>query len=137
MEISMTFEASGYPGMAIDVDDDNNVAYAYFLKNGEITGYVWLYNHKNWTPNPWNAPTDRNGSPTNIEGYFNDDGFRPIESQDEVEVLWDMHYGFVHAAVYVRGSLLGIVADQLMPGWSRLATRDSPVAIPLDSAPQP
>jgi hypothetical protein len=135
MAISLTFEDPAYPGMAVDVEDDGNVAYAYFMKDGETTGHVWLYNHPDGVPNPWNSPLERGSIPTNVEGYFDAEGFQPIESEDEVEVMWGTYGGYVSAGVYLRRKILGIVADDLKPGWSRLATKGSPVAQPLLSSP--
>ena len=134
----MTFEAPDDPGVFVEIHDDGNVAYAYFHRDGEITGATWLYNRPDGVKNPWDGPIVRGSTPTNVEGYFNDDGFRPIESEDEVEIRWGAYDGVLNVFVYVRGTLLGIVADELnpYPGWSRLATRDSPVARVISPDPR-
>ena len=115
----------------MNIDDDGNVAYAYFLVDEEITGMVWLYNHANCAPNPWNAPADREKPATNIEGYFTEEPFVPIQDESEVQLIWKVRDGYQEAAIYIRKLLHAIVADELDPGWCRIATQDSRVALAL------
>ena len=128
MAYYIEFENPDFPEAVVEVEDDDNVAYAYFYSGERATGFVWLYDHLNCSPNPWNAAVDRSKPATNIEGYFAAEPFLPIQDANEVEVLWRMRDGFCEAAIYIRGYLHAVVADELRPGWSRLATQDSPIA---------
>lgn len=112
----------------MDIDDDGNVAYAFFLVDETITGRVRLYNHPNFAPNPWDAPTDREKPPTNIESYYTDEPFQPIQDESEVQLIWNVRDGYREATIYIRRLLHAVVADELDPGWCRIATQDSIVA---------
>ncbi|MDI1432822.1 hypothetical protein [Polyangium sorediatum] len=114
--------------LAVVLDDDNRVAYAYLLEDEEVVGDVWLYNVMeapdtvNWedsSPMPFLNPRD----------YCKSEKVRRLTPQSAVQCAWfdagvEVSIDGIRWARIERGS---------KPGWSRLAAQPGPLAIPLEA----
>lgn len=116
------------PPWRVVVDDDDRVAYAYLLRDGEAVGDVWLYNRHEAPEEPeWH---DKSNVPfLNPRRFARQDGFVAIETDGDVAVDW--RFEGEHLArvdVRIRGVLSARLAPFTKPGWSRMAVADGPLA---------
>jgi len=113
---------------ALILEDDGRVAYAYLLEDERIVSDVWLYNVAN-TPSSvdWK---DRSAMPfLNPEGMVRNETFTRLTPCAAIECKWLTDT----VEVSIGGVLMARLAPGARPGWSRLASRRGPLAIPLES----
>lgn len=127
IDLSVTNELNGD---SVRVRDDGQVAYAYYLRGGEVRGQVWLYNR---VPAPEDDPWEWAEAVApflNSARYAIADEALPLRSED-----FDFRFLFRDevwtAAVYVRGKRWAIVGEGTLPGWCALAREDGPLALRL------
>lgn len=113
--------------MSVVIEEDSRVAYAYLLDAGTIVSDVWLYNIGD-------APTqvdwqDRAQMPfPNPSRFCRDVPYSRLSSQSDVKCV--MHSSQVD--VIVDGELFARLKPGARPGWSKLASRRGPLALPLE-----
>jgi len=118
-------------GLAVVLDDDDRVAYAYLIEDDQIVGDVWLYN-------VLEPPETVNWEDTSAMPFLNprdlckSEKARRLTSQSSVQCAW-FDTG---VEVRVDGVLWARLERGSKPGWSRLAARPGPLAIPLNSPPR-
>jgi hypothetical protein len=114
---------------AVVIDDDGRVGYAYLRDStGKICGDVWLYN-RGWAPkepewiDPDKAPY------ANPEAYvdLSANVLLPA-SPDDFSVEWGPDASSCEAWIFIRQTLVAVLARGTKPGWSRLAKKDGPLA---------
>jgi hypothetical protein len=115
---------------AVDIEDDDRVAYAYLLQGERIVADIWLYNAEATPTEPeW---ADREKLPfLNPASFAFENNLGPIRGEDDVEVLWSTD-GKVSALVRLFGIDWAILAPGAKPGWCRLAKRNGRLANLLD-----
>ncbi|MGE0709885.1 MAG: hypothetical protein AB7N76_25135 [Planctomycetota bacterium] len=117
-------------------EDDGRVAYAYLRLAGAIVADVWIYN-ADLTPSvpEW---TERGTAPyRNARAYVQArDSAAPLRPSD-LAFDWPAAPAELAPVVFVSilGVLVAVLAPGAKPGWSRLATRPGPLALPLDELP--
>lgn len=121
------------PAWDVFVEDDGRTGYAYLRHRSKIVGDVWLYNR---APTPAHVDwSDRGDLPYPNRRELGDDlDVPPPSMPTDLSAYW-FHDDIVYAGVFVRGELFGILGEGRCPGWSRLARRPGPLALPLDDAP--
>lgn len=113
---------------AVVLEDDGRVAYAYLLEDQRIVSDVWLYNVAN-------APisvdwTDRSAMPfLNPRDLCRAESFERLTPHAAVECRWSADA----VEVLIKGVLMARLERGAKPGWSRLASKRGPLAIPLES----
>lgn len=115
-------------GDSVRVQDDGEVAYAYYLRNGEVIGHVWLYNRAvSPIEEPWSQP---NGAQPflNPARFANRAEHLPLTSGD-FDLRFMHRDGLWTAAIYLRGKILAVVGEAHFPGWCVLAREDGPLAL--------
>ena len=125
------------------VEEDERVCYAYLYDRhaeegaNPISGDVWLYN---LTPAPavaeWTLPDARDRMPfLNAAGFAVEQGMLSGVRPEHLDVKWlEDSSGLVTADIYISGALHARLKPGSRPGWSALAVRESPIAIPLENA---
>lgn len=113
--------------LALVIEDDDRVAYAYLLEGDEIVADVWLYNVEE-TPESVNW-RDRSRMPfLNPRRFCRDIECPRIAADSHVNCQWTD--GGVE--VSVEGVLMAKLERGSKPGWSRLAAIRGPLAKPLE-----
>jgi hypothetical protein len=115
--------------MAVIIEDDGRVAYAYLLNGeGQIRGDVWLYNRCQTPADPeWH---DRTNAPFANPATFVDEVrcFRAPDSIEDFFVKWDEAGQSDVAEIYLFNECFAKLKDGAQPGWSLLAAKDGPLA---------
>ena len=112
--------------LAVILEDDGRVAYAYLKDEGGIVSDVWLYNV---APTPekvdWRDETQM--------PFLNPKKFCKAEPfsrmTEHSEIVCTERAGQVD--VTVDGQLIARLQPNARPGWSRLAARSGPLALPM------
>jgi hypothetical protein len=117
------------------IDDDGEVCYAYLCRGREIVGDVWLYNRAP-TPLelPWEVGDAKDGMPfLNPAPYVREPDFALPAGEDDfrVESEIDEAGSPVSVSIFVKGKLLARLGPGDLPGYSRLARTDGPLALAL------
>lgn len=115
--------------LRVVIEDDERVAYAYLMdSNGSIVGDVWLYNVAETPQKPeW---TDRAKMPfLNPREFCNTETVPRVTSESKVSCV--AHEDYVD--IEVDGVLVARLKVGAKPGWSRLASKDGPLALRLSS----
>lgn len=119
-------------------DDNGQTGYAYLLARGQIVSDVWLYNRG---PAPMEPPwkTRPNSAPyENPRDCVSEAAVELPASSADIHVTWEQALdGSQKAVIVLRGQPIGILSSGTTPGWSRLATKESPVARVMDEMPSP
>lgn len=112
---------------SVVVEDDGRVAYAYLREGKRIVADVWLYNRCETPQTPeW---TDKSKLPfANPAGFARENDCGPITSDDQVRVEW----GEESADIHLHGRLWATFRSGEKPGCCILATRNGPLARPLE-----
>lgn len=117
-------------------EDDGQAGYAYLLAKGQIVSDVWLYN-RGLAPGepPWK--THPNAAPyKNPRDCVSETTFELPTSGADINVTWDQALdGSMKAVIVLRDQPIGILSSSTTPGWSRLATKESPIARVMDAKP--
>ena len=112
------------------LDDDGRTGYAYLVNDsGDITADCWLYNRGVApTQGEWNSPEKMPfANPAEyIDPKFRS-GFILPNGEGDVSVGW-LKEG---AELFVEGRLFARLVSGSKPGWSRLAVKDGPLALPF------
>jgi hypothetical protein len=117
-------------GLAVELDDDGKVAYAYLRDGNAIVGDVWLYNAAE-TPEAvdW---TDRSALPfLNPKKFCTGESVPRLTESAVVTCQWSAE----GVAVTIDGVLVAVLKRGAKPGWSRLAAQPNRLAKPLDHKP--
>ncbi|WP_237358070.1 hypothetical protein [Rhizobium phaseoli] len=120
-------------GYSVIIEDDGGKAYAYLLDAaGVMVSDVWLYNRG---PAPettdWSDPSKLPFS--NPAEFVSDVAFEPVSSDSELLVEWKQYADRpIEAHLWVRGQLFAILQHGMVPGKSRLAVKDGPLAKVLE-----
>jgi hypothetical protein len=117
------------------VEDDGRVAYAYLREGRVIVADVWLYNSGPTPAHPeWR---DRSKMPfANPRDYVADEDHPILRSPADVSAQWIVDGDRLRAIdIYLRGERYARLAPGAKPGWSKLAKRRGPLALPLTDAP--
>ena len=139
MSLLLKFTCPENDKYSVVVDDDDKVAYAYFLENERITGDVWLYNvHPTPLLPAWLDRTNMPLMPVlNSREFVLEPMISPVSDAKDVQVIWDIDDGgqVESAGVFIRGVLECILKPGSRPGWSHRVKRDGPTAktIPRES----
>jgi hypothetical protein len=120
-------------GDVLTVRDDGRVAYAYYLRAGEMRGHVWLYNRVAAPEElPWERPdAEANWPLVNAAGFADEDPDDPPVEASEFDARFLLREEVWTGAIYVRGKLRAITGEDHTPGWSVLARHDSPLALKI------
>ncbi len=114
--------------MAVVVEDDNRVAYAYLIKDEQIVSDVWLYNV---APTPTNVQWEDDEATMpflNPAKYCKPEPMPRLTSQSAVLCRW-----FDEAVdLFVDGIVWAHLKNGARPAWSRWALRKGPLAQPID-----
>ena len=119
-------------GKYVMIEADGKTVYAYFSSDAKgTTGLVWLFN---LVPGPDEIPWDgvKEGPfvcPARFAHEFN---HLDTLSVDDFEVQLKGDDVLLSAGIYFRGHLIGIVYDGKLPGKSRFANVDTPIALKMD-----
>jgi hypothetical protein len=116
-------------GMSAIFEQDGRVAYAYLLEQEEFISDVWLYN-VDYTPQKpeWKDRLCEMPFRNSIQ-YVSSPVFKPVIDSNEVHVNWiENNDGNIILNIFVRGELMGILHKGCKPGWSKIASLDSPIA---------
>jgi hypothetical protein len=118
----------------VEVHDDGRTCYAYLYGGGKIVGDVWLYNV---AEAPSTAPWERPGAGPDDAPFENPNDLvaesleRPRIDADgtnlDCEWYWS-DFDLRYVDVKIDGITWGRLAPGSLPGWSRLAREDGPVA---------
>ena len=120
-------------GSRLVIEDDDRTCYAYLIVDGEIVSDVWLYN-VGAVPDSaeWSEP--RSAPFANPYQMTVGEDFEPLVSSSEVEIVWpDQDFAAAKVEVVLRGQRHALLKPGAKPGWCRLASKPSPLAIPLDT----
>jgi hypothetical protein len=106
--------------------EEDRVAYAYLRDGKEIVGDVWLYN-----VDP--APAEPEWGDPEKMPFRNPVAFvRPGTLAPLAEALgWRCTFQGSEARVYCDGALVARLVPGAKPGWSVLAAKKGPLALPL------
>lgn len=121
--------------VSVFIEASETCCYAYFLRDEKIVGDVWLYNfgHSPVAP-PWLEPNAQSRMPfANAEAFCDQAGFDTSVDADEVECEFDREIDPHMARIFIRGTLHAVVGSKMKPGRCRLATRDGPVALAMET----
>lgn len=123
----MLFQIDGPDAqLALRIEEDEKVAYAYLLHQGEIVGDVWLYNV---VPNPSKVDWgNREDLPfCNPAQFCRSEAAVRVEGAHQVTCEW-LRIGVI---VYVQGRPYAKLMIGSKPGWSVNAAKAEPLALPL------
>lgn len=116
-------------GYSVIIEDDGEKAYAYLMDAaGVMVSDVWLYN-RGAAPDTtdWSDPSKLPFS--NPAEFVSDVDFEPVTSATELSVQWKLYDDRpIEAHLWVRGQLFAILQHGMVPGKSRLAGKDGPLA---------
>jgi hypothetical protein len=116
-------------GMSAIFEQDSKVAYAYLLEQEEFVSDVWLYNVDYTPQNPEWKDRLCDMPFRNSVKYVSSPGFKPVIDSSEIHVKWiENNDGTIIVNIFVRGELMGILQKDCKPGWSKMASSDSPIA---------
>jgi len=128
-DFSMQVPCELDPNYSLLIEDDGRVAYAYLIEYGDITGDVWLYNHReamkqvDWNDQqmPWLNPP---------EYLKNNASITPITNKDQVRCEWNEspNDGLIEVSISLRGRFIAQILSGSKPGWSTLVVKDGPLA---------
>ena len=124
-ELLLRFDAPT-GNLALIVEDDGRVAYAYLLKNERIVSDVWLYNV---APAP-DIPPWHNMQQTpflNPVGYCKPGTMPRLTKQSVIQCKWRSDA----VEVVVDGIPWAHLESGAKPAWSLWAMREGPLARPL------
>ena len=123
---------SGYSGI---FDDDGKTAYAYLRsEDDQIVGDVWLYNHGEPPDQPeWDDPS--NLPFANPREFVSGEPFDPVEDPSELRFEWIQWWDAPTLRIHIREEPFAVLTPGSKPGWSRLAIKEGPLALPLKEAP--
>ena len=110
-------------------EDDGRVAYAYLLHHQQIVADVWLYNHGKAPERPeWNDPS--NAPFANPKGFAEESQVVPIRDESAIHFVWthDQQKRLIQVDVLLFGEVYGRLTPTSRPGWSKLASKDGPLA---------
>src|SRR5438046_3121601 len=112
---------------SVVIDDDDRVAYAYLLKEGDMCGDVWLYNCNMAPEEPeWRDPSKAPFA--NPQEFTADD---PLRITDTANIYWAWikdNDNLQRAEIYLGEQLLAVLAPGAKPGWCKNARKDGPLA---------
>jgi hypothetical protein len=109
------------------IEDDDRVCFAYFIRDGQRTGHVWLYNV---LPSPATLEEQERGrAPLNPSQYVKaDTGPRPTSPEDFGSNWIVNEEGAIECGIYMFGNLMARLADGEYPGYCSNASADGPLA---------
>lgn len=111
------------------IEDDGEVAYAYYVRHDAIASYVWLYNR---APSPEGIVQREDGKPPlNPKQFVAPMPWSPLPTKDDFEALF-RHAGDDHETAILRGTLYAMMRADESPGWCLGAAEDGPVAQVLE-----
>lgn len=111
--------------LSVMVERDARVAYAYILLGEDIVGDVWLYNVR--APPQQVAWDDPSQMPfLNPREYVV--RLAPPPPNAVVECMWKGR----NAEILIDGILYARLEPGSKPGWSKMASKDGPLALRLD-----
>jgi len=113
------------------VEDDGRVAYAYLFQGEKMLAAAWLYNRCITPDAPeWKVTAlERHPIPFANSKEFAIDEELPVFTTDDVSCSWEWEGDtLISIEVLLRDRLFARLQPGVMPGWSRLAKKDSPVA---------
>ena len=129
-DFSMQVPCELDPNYSLLIEDDGRVAYAYLIEYGDITGDVWLYNHReamqqvNWNDQqmPWLNPPEYLNAGVSIA---------PITNESEVRCEWteSKDDGLIEVGIYIRDKFIASITSGSKPGWSVLVIKDGPLGL--------
>jgi hypothetical protein len=123
----LRFDAPGKT-LALMLEDDGNVAYAYLLEGEEIVGDVWLYNV---AESPLEVEWDPSAMPfLNPKKFCREDKVPRMREESLVDCKWSSR----GVEVTIDGVLMARLEVGAKPGWSKLAACSGPLANPLEIA---
>jgi hypothetical protein len=113
--------------LTVVIEDDDRVAYAYLTDEGKIVSDVWLYNV---APTPKTVDwRDKAQMPfLNPKKFCKEEPVFRIS--ERANLFFSSQAGQVN--VTVDGQLIARLQPNVRPGWSKLAARKGPLALPLD-----
>ncbi len=126
------------------VEEDKRVCYAYLYDRhtvdgaNPISGEVWLYNLR---PAPsvaeWTLTDAQDRMPfLNAAEFVAEQEASSSVRPEQLDVKWSSDGpGLITADIYVEGALYGRLKPGSKPGWSTMALRRSPIAMPLTGVP--
>jgi hypothetical protein len=119
------------------LDDDGRTGYAYLYEGSRIVGDVWLYNRGEA---PGSPPWERPGAGPQDAPFANPrDCVDATTPRPEIEPdggnlnsewYWDGD-SLRHVYLVIGDAIWARLAPGALPGWSRLAVSENPVARPL------
>jgi hypothetical protein len=123
-------------GWTVVLEDDGKVCYAYLRSaEGNTTSDVWLYNRAETPELPeWKQPAAlpfRNPKAYVVEWSPPTD----LRSAD-ARVRWFDSPNGAAAQVWLWRELFGVLRSGARSGWSKLAVRAGPLALPLSALPE-
>jgi hypothetical protein len=122
------------------VEEDERVCYGYLYdRHAEedatlISSDVWLYNLTTAPAVPeWTLRDARDRMPfLNAAEFVVGQGMLSGVQPEQLEVRWsEDSLRLTTADIYIEGALYARLKPGSRPGWSALAVRQSPIAIPL------
>jgi hypothetical protein len=123
----MRFDAPGST-LALMLEDDGKVAYAYLLDGEEIVGDVWLYNV---AESPEEIELVQSAMPfLNPRKFCREDKVTRLTEESVIDCNWSNH----GVTLSVDGVLMARLEMGAKPGWSKLAACPGPLANPLNIA---
>ncbi len=133
VDITIEFKNTVY-GMSAIFEQNSKVAYAYLLEQGEFVSDVWLYNVDYAPQNPeWKDRLCDMPFRNSIQ-YVSSPVFQPVVDPKEIHVKWiENNDGNIIVNIFIRGELMGVLQKSYKPGWSKMASSDSPIAKVLRS----
>ncbi len=125
-ELLLRFDAPD-GDLALIVEDDARVAYAYLLQNEQVVSDVWLYNI---APAPetaqWSDP--REMPFLNPAEYCKPGSITRLAKESNIQCKW-----YPNAVeLLVDGTSWAYLEKGRKPSWSRWTLREGPLARPLD-----
>jgi hypothetical protein len=118
--------------MRVVIEDDDEVAYAYLTNEaGKIVSYVWLYNV---APTPEQAEwADKGQMPRGLMPFLNPREF--CRGESIARITYESAVSCAAREDYVDIEVDGVLIARLKvgakPGWSKLACKKGPLALPL------
>ncbi|HEY7171596.1 MAG TPA: hypothetical protein VH417_12170 [Vicinamibacterales bacterium] len=111
---------------SVVLEEDREVAYAYLRDGHEIVGDVWLYNVGPAPAEPeWGDPEKMPFR--NPAAFVRPGALAPLAEP----ARWSCTFEGSEARVYCDGSLVARIVPGAKPGWSVLAAKAGPLALPL------
>lgn len=114
------------PDVFVLIEDDGQVAYAYYYYKGAICGFVWLYNRAL----PVHGVLRPRGEPQLNEFSIQSPVVGDLPS--DFQAHWIMWEGVLECAIYVKGRITAQLGRGDNPGWCKNASQDGPFAQVLE-----